>query len=338
MDSQIKISFILPCYNTGLFLRQCVQSLLKQGFKDNEYEIICVDNAATDNTAEILSELSEQFSQIRVVTLHVNQCSGGAYNAGLSVAKGKYILFVDSDDYLKEFTVLKLYDMMESENLEMLQFNLIPFSNENNSGTLSEKMIFNSNLLYDIPVCSGGDYLSQAITQMDFCYLPVPAYRKIYLRDFLKNNDIQFTPTTLGTDFLHMMYSLRAVNRMKSICEKVYYYRYNPSGVSKVKVTSAKIEYALGNYSEAYSVVDGSNFAPQIKKEIQPYITKTIQSYIGEIVELSKDQRESLLSKITNKDFLSKMSRSFIQRSCFDNYRFFSVLACLMPRKILKRL
>ena len=120
----LKISFILPCYNTGKYLCQCVESLLAQGFDKDEYEIICVDNAATDNTAELLKELSVKYPEVKVVTLPVNKCSGGAYNAGLEVAQGKYVLFVDSDDYLKENSVLPLIEKMESNHLDALFFNI----------------------------------------------------------------------------------------------------------------------------------------------------------------------------------------------------------------------
>lgn len=328
----------MPCYNTGKYLCKCVESLTAQGFDNDEYEIICVDNAATDNTAELLKELSVEYPEVKVVTLPVNKCSGGAYNAGLEVAQGKYVLFVDSDDYLKEGAASQLVGVMEQEELEMLYFNLIPFCEDDYKGHISERMPYNSNFSECIPVCNGDVFLNKVLDQMSFYNLPVPAYRKLFLRSFLLKYSLFFTPTTLGTDFLHTMMSLKEVERISCICDKVYYYRYNPAGVSRVRVTKAKIEYALGNYSKAYKIIEASSFSPITKNTVLSWIKKTIQSYIGEIVELPRNDRKELLNGIEDKSFYIGISRSFIQKSCFTNYKFFNVCNTIIPRKLLKRL
>ena len=334
---KIILSYILPCYNTGNFLNQCVESLLEQGLDQQEYEIICVNNAATDNTADILNKLSLSISNLKVVTLPVNKCSGGAYNAGLEVAKGKYVLFVDSDDYLKKGEISRLCKIMEVENLQMLQFNLIPFCDIDNA-LLKEKMTANSNFVVEIPVCNGEEYLKEATKQMNFLYLPVPAYRKIFLRTFLLDNSLFFTPTTIGTDFLHMMRCLIVVKRIKSICDKIYYYRYNPAGVSKVKVTKEKVRYALHNYSESYNCIKKSDLDASIKDSILKLIRATLQSYIGEIVDLSENDRIKLLKDLNNKPFLIEISRSFVQRLLFTNYKIYKLLHTVIYSKILKRM
>lgn len=337
MKKGVLLSYILPCYNTGKYLSQCVESLLDQGLDQQEYEIICVNNAATDNTAEILDKLSLSIPNLKVVTLPINKCSGGAYNAGLEVAKGKYVLFVDSDDYLKKDEVSRLCEIMEEENLQMLQFNLIPFC-DNNRTELQEKMLANGNLKEEISVCDGGEFLKEAISQMSFSYFPVPAYRKIFLRSFLLDNSLYFTPTTIGTDFLHTMRCLVVVKRIKSICDKIYYYRYNPMGVSKVKVTKEKIDYALNNYVESFECVKQSNFPDSLKKLMLDRIKKVVQSYIGEITELTEADRKELLDKLTIKNTLADFSRSYIQRSLFMNYNLYSILNKVFYRKVLKRL
>ena len=123
----IKVSYILPCYNTEKYIGQCIGSLYRQNMQENEFEVICVNNATTDNLESTVFKFQEKHSNIHYLKLDVNVCSGGAYNAGLKVAKGKYIQFIDSDDYLKDDVENNLISEMERFDLEMLYFNIAPF-------------------------------------------------------------------------------------------------------------------------------------------------------------------------------------------------------------------
>ena len=92
-----KISIIVPIYNTEMYLHRCIKSLLDQSFKD--IEIILVDDGSPDRCPEICDYYAAQDSRIRVIHKS-NAGSGMARNSGLEIATGKYIGFVDSDDYI----------------------------------------------------------------------------------------------------------------------------------------------------------------------------------------------------------------------------------------------
>lgn len=112
--SDIKVSVVLPIYNMGKYLRQCLASVLSQSLKD--IEVICVNDGSTDNSSDILEEFQYNYPNIIVID-QINQGSGAARNSGINAARGKYIAFIDPDDYYASNEALRtLYERAEQNN------------------------------------------------------------------------------------------------------------------------------------------------------------------------------------------------------------------------------
>ena len=94
-----KLSIIIPIYNNATYLKQCLNSITAQNF--NDFEILCINDASTDNSTAILNSLAAEDSRIRIFNLPSTQGAGAARNLGISHAKGEYIHFLDSDDWLE---------------------------------------------------------------------------------------------------------------------------------------------------------------------------------------------------------------------------------------------
>ena len=93
-----RVSVIIAVYNVENFLEECLNSVINQTFDD--IEIICVNDGSTDSSAEILDRFAQKDSRIKIIT----QPNGGlskARNAGLKIASGKFVYFLDSDDYIE---------------------------------------------------------------------------------------------------------------------------------------------------------------------------------------------------------------------------------------------
>ncbi|WP_278582648.1 glycosyltransferase family 2 protein, partial [Prevotella denticola] len=93
-----KISVLVAVYNTAEYLPQCLDSLLNQTLKD--VEVVCVDDASTDDSLDILHQYAARDTRLKVIALDENRGQAHARNIGLSCATGDYIGFVDSDDWL----------------------------------------------------------------------------------------------------------------------------------------------------------------------------------------------------------------------------------------------
>lgn len=118
----MKLSIIVPIYKVEPYLRKCVESLLRQDLASDEYEIVLVDDGSPDCCGEICDQYASQYVNIKVV----HRPNGGlsaARNNGIDVAQGKYVQFVDSDDYLEPNVLKSLVDKAESKGLDVLRFN-----------------------------------------------------------------------------------------------------------------------------------------------------------------------------------------------------------------------
>lgn len=117
---EVKISVIIPVYNTEKFLERCLNSVIKQTLK--EIEIIVVNDGSTDNSLEIIKKIKETDARIILINKE-NEGLTKTRNRGLEIASGKYIYNLDSDDYLEENTMFEeLYNKCENDNLDMVVF------------------------------------------------------------------------------------------------------------------------------------------------------------------------------------------------------------------------
>ena len=95
----MKLSVIIPLYNSGHFLSRCIGSLLNQDIDINDYEVLIINDGSTDNSLDIALEFANNHSNVFVHN-KANGGVGSARNKGISLAKGEYIYFIDPDDYL----------------------------------------------------------------------------------------------------------------------------------------------------------------------------------------------------------------------------------------------
>ena len=106
------ISFIVPIYNVEKYLNECVDSILSQDFED--YEIILIDDGSTDNSGAICDEYARRYENI-IVKHKLNGGLSDARNAGIELANGKYVLFVDSDDYIGKNSISAIVNCLNEQ-------------------------------------------------------------------------------------------------------------------------------------------------------------------------------------------------------------------------------
>lgn len=331
MSEELLLSYILPCYNTEPFLSQCLESLYRQGIPESQFEVILVNNATEDNSEDIAFQFKKKYSNFRYIKLDKNICAGGAYNRGLESAQGKYIQFIDSDDYLKDSTLRHILTRMDDEDLEMLYFNIESFKNDGDL-TFENTLSFNSNFTCAINCIDGNNFVKKAVRQMDILNIPVPAYRKMLKRSFLQDNEFRFTQTTIGCDYLHNQQLLAKAKRVAAIIEKPYMFRYNPNGVTKSKLNSTKIIYALNNYTSAFKKINEGNFDPEIAREISNNLKKVINRYISSTKYLDYPERLRVQVGIEDIKLVRNLSNGFVNLLLF-NYPFIGKI--LLPSSLI---
>ncbi|MBQ3244977.1 MAG: glycosyltransferase family 2 protein [Bacteroidaceae bacterium] len=179
MSTQPFFSIIIPVYN-GVTndLTICLNSIWEQSLDKELYEVICIDDCSTDNTRSWLKEQQKGHNNLVVIENEKNIRQGGARNKGVKAAKGKYILFIDQDDYYHQESLGKIYIFLQGKDLEILvtdsayQFKNHPHNN------------LQLNLPYK-DLCDGETF----VLKNGFAIAP---WRLCFNRDFYNKNNIQF--------------------------------------------------------------------------------------------------------------------------------------------------
>lgn len=178
------ISIVVPVYNTSKHLTACIDSLLSQTYQD--FEIICIDDGSTDESAWILDEYEKKHTRVHVYHQE-NQGLSAARNAGMQHAQGKYVYFMDSDDMLSEDALFELVSMADENNLDIIFFGAKAFFDDD----VPEQMRKNSKLMtpyhrngnYPIGIAGTEMFLLQRKNGTYYTCVPFQFYRTAFLRD-----------------------------------------------------------------------------------------------------------------------------------------------------------
>lgn len=203
-----KLSVIIPVYGVESYIRQCLESIINQTLKD--MEIIVVNDGTEDSSMKIVEEYLDD-KRIKII----NKKNGGlssARNAGLKEAKGEYIAFIDSDDFIKNTMFEELFQK-NNENYDIIYSNVIEYDD------ISQKINNRKKMKEIINVNREGVY------HYKFCGMEV--WNKIYKRDFLLRNNIFFEEGIIHEDNLFTLKCFFLARKVKYVNKYHYIYRKN---------------------------------------------------------------------------------------------------------------
>ena len=185
MNTNGKISVIVPVYNVEKWLNMCIDSILAQSYKN--LEVILVNDGSTDKSKDICDSYSKKDNRVRVLNIK-NSGQSVARNIGLKEAKGDYILFIDSDDYISDKAIIeKFINILDSNNYDFIYTSYCRFE-DGNEEKITE--ILPINLTNDeIKNKEGKDILVDLLNKNSFHHAP---YLKVCRKEFILNNKLFF--------------------------------------------------------------------------------------------------------------------------------------------------
>lgn len=256
-------SIIVPAYNVEQYLPECIESVLAQSFQD--FELILVDDGSTDRTGEICDQyagkqqksraehdknqphnpiVAQNAEKVNIKAIHQPNSGPSARNAGVKVARGEYLIFLDSDDYLEPNALKVIYDNLEP-GLDLLRF--------------QAQEVFESREVVRYPeagfaATSGTEAFRQILHYHYIENIWLYAYR----REFFLENRFKYAEGCLAEDFGLTPFVIAKAERVKSISDICYNYRQRPGSIM-------------------HSTAPTTRFATDIEKQLRRIIPELAQ-------------------------------------------------------------
>lgn len=314
------VSIIVPVYNTSTYLRQCLDSIQSQTLK--EIEIICVDDGSTDNSLEILLERKAQDSRITVLQ-QKNKGGGAARNIGMSVARGNYLLFLDSDDFFDERFVEKMYDVAvnTASDIVVCQYKEYNSMTGELSGTLGVSPRFVSRKKTSVYTINPSKELN---------YLSLVPWNKLYSHKFVMEKKLYFQEIKHYNDNYFSITASLSANTISVIPEALIYYRVG----MKTNTQSTHYNEPYDLFEVLSAVHQYLNATKQFKKYEIPYYEFLIKSCRGHLAKLKKydcyDELYSYTLSYLKRHDLSRLS----MKNCQNKLEYMQYLKLIQYPKL----
>ena len=234
----MKVSVIIPVYNSEKYLGACLESILNQTFQD--FEVIAVDDCSTDNSCAIAESYLEKFGgRLKIIYLEENTGSGAVpRNIGLDFSRGEYIYFVDNDDFLVDNALEELYNFAEEYQTDVIFMERVFSCGEE---PIPQKFhddisLIPPRFLISEPLLETDDLVkrTEKFLLLSFGY---PPWLKFLRRDFLLENDIRLPEVKISDDIIWTFEIVCLAKKILRIPDKLYVYRTNAQSVMNKKRT-----------------------------------------------------------------------------------------------------
>lgn len=318
METKI-LSIIIPVFNTEKYIKECILSLYNQNLSDELFEIIFVNDGSTDKSVEYISDYIAIHNNIQLI----NQSNIGvsvARNNGLKIAKGKYILFIDSDDMLVQNCLEIIIKIATEYSLDILRTKYLKANNKEISEGLN---IYQSIIDYsNLKVQSGFDGFVNN-------YNPNESYSfiNLYRKDFITDNSFYFINSSFCEDVAFTVDTYLKADRFMYIPFITYIYRQHDN--SAMSTMNKRKILSLNNVILYLSNIEQDKYTPKTKYKLNTCICMEINLliwYMSHYKSLFRERKVIIkdmkykLSKIKLKDDLRMIFISIVYNYFFNFY------------------
>ena len=283
------ISIVVPIYNVEKYLDKCIKSIINQSYK--KLEIILVDDGSKDNCGKMCEEYRKIDKRIKVI----HKKNGGlssARNAGIKIATGKYIGFIDSDDWIEKDMFKEMIKLAKENNSDIVQCDFIRCNEENLVIDNTNKKIVNiySNIEAIWNQYKKGIDVSSIVT-----------WNKLYKKSLF--NDIEFPEGKINEDEFTIYKLFYYANKVVYTNKIFYYYRQNPNSIMNTSFSKKNLDY-LDAYEEKADFIKGIGEEKLFEHTMNYYYNALIHNYI-KYQKLYKEDKKTL------KELRDKRDRAF---------------------------
>lgn len=283
---EIKVSIIVPVYNAEKFLADCLDSLVTQ--KLNDIEIICVDDGSTDKSFDILQEYHEKDARVKVLSNSCNMGQPTSRNKGIIESKGKYIQFVDADDFIEKEAVKELFEIAEEKESDMCYMGMQVHIEE---GLDVKAVPYGIQRQY--PDVYEGKQLLRILTENnEFFYY---TWSVFYRSSFLKENGLLYRELVCGQGGNFIPRCLCRANRVIVCNSKYYHYRVHSSSITHTD--KAQKELLFGKIMRYIDVLQYF-CKDETSLELEIFLETTYRKLMGGIKSLTYSEKTELENRM----------------------------------------
>ena len=280
---QPKVSVIVPIYNAEKYLRECLDSVVNQTLRD--IEIICVNDGSTDYSLGVLKDYEKKDDRIRVFSQE-NAGAGIARNHGLKHAKGEYVSFVDSDDWLELDALEKTYQNAKVNDSDLVFFNAI----EHYPDRVRNRICFPDNAEYAKGIFSYKDNRNLVLNSS------LVVWNKLHRTKFLRDHNLQFQDFPVNEDVPFHIQSTLLAERITYVPENLYHYRRDePGSLQSTTVKSQKGIAILEVFKTIESFLTGHGCMDDFETNFLKFKFRESEIRLNEMDELFKEEFYRLL-------------------------------------------
>lgn len=302
---QIKVSVLVPIYNSQRYLRECIESILNQSLR--EIEIILLDDGSTDCSSEICDDYARKDERVKVIH-KINSGYGATMNVGLGIAMGKYVGFVESDDYILPGMYETLYKIAEEQQAEIVKSNYRRFYGEGSERNFENVSIAKHKNYYN--------RISNTQLEPNWFRINNINCNGLFRRDFIEEYHIRFneTPDAAYQDNGFWFQTFCLSKRIYLVSPYLYMVRRdnpNSSVKSKSKVYCICDEYEfIGDFLEMHP-----EFPLSTRKM---YYRMMYGNYLWTLKRISDDFKAEFIDRFS-RDFQEPLRQGFITTPEFSN-------------------
>ncbi len=261
-----KVSVIIPVYNTESYLPECIESLLNQTYPF--FEIICVDDGSTDRSAQIIEAYAAEDLRVTLIRQQ-NSFAGTARNRGMDQAQGKYLLFLDSDDYFDPRMLELSVSRAEETAADIVVFGGYNLDPRTNTAKVRPSYL-KEHLVSGLEVFSRKDIPDHILTLSN----PAP-WNKLYRRDFVKTRDLRFMSTRSANDVYFTKMAFVLADRISCVNEPLVYYRVLSNNSIQSRKFKAPLIY-LSVIEKLYGSLKEAGLYHEVEKSFCDYIVEML--------------------------------------------------------------
>jgi len=294
--NKIKVSVIIPVYNTEKFLEQCLNSIVNQTLKD--IEIIIINDGSTDSSSDIINKFKQKYKNI-IYLSQKNSGQGEARNKALEVCTGEYITFVDSDDFIDIRMIENLYREASKNEIDVLVFNLLPFYKESQINKLS-----NNNCIVN-KIYNKNEILKKFFTSYD---IEGFSCNKFIKKDIFKNNKIKYPLGMKYEDIPTMLDVIINSKRFGIVSYTPYYYRQRLDSTTNTYNLSNVRDYIKSFYMVKNVIKIKTNYYYEYEDYIDyHFFTRILNFYYNNYISLDNFEIKEFIKHTIDKTINKKI-------------------------------